>query len=584
MKLRVILLLLILVLLPVGVMSWAAVRMADDEQLVFQQRYRELTRQRLQDLSRTVTETIGELEREMRRATRAEALSVDLLRELTRREPRVRQMFALSAEGDLLHPNPAATSLNADEEMFLLRASEMFTGRSLYSEILLTEESAGGAVVSDDPPAGKGAQTQSRGSRQTVGGARQSTQAGVLEQMNRAPGGYPEAAGWFIWYWDQGLHLIYWQRQANGVIVGAALERARWIADLIGDLPASIDDQKQPDSGADSVIRLVDAESSTIYRWGNPELPIGTEPFCEVPLSVPLSSWRLQSFVPESALLVPRRSALVGLAGALPAAVLAVACAGLLLYREYSREMQTAARQVTFVNQVSHELKTPLTNIRMYAELLESDLDGFEDSAAEKPQQRLEVILAESRRLSRLIGNVLAYASSEDRTPQLQYRRVSPDEILIGISERFRPSLEEAGVELCSDMQAPLLMPIDTDALEQIVGNLISNVEKYAAAGRQMMLKSRQHDRVLMVEVCDNGPGIPASLRERVFMPFFRESNAISHAAGTGIGLTIARRLARAHGGDLTLENSETGCCFRLTLRSPAQYENDHPLSGTTKP
>ena len=109
---------------------------------------------------------------------------------------------------------------------------------------------------------------------------------------------------------------------------------------------------------------------------------------------------------------------------------------------------------------------------------------------------------------------------------------------------------------------------IDADFLEQIVGNLISNVEKYAAAGKSLRISSRVESGSAIVDVADAGPGIPKSDHDRVFAPFVRGSNEIRAVAGTGIGLSIARELARLHGGDLTLLESTTGCVFRVVLRS----------------
>jgi signal transduction histidine kinase len=257
-----------------------------------------------------------------------------------------------------------------------------------------------------------------------------------------------------------------------------------------------------------------------------------------------------------------------GLATMLAAVSLVIAVGGYLLVREYARDMRSAEQQVSFVNQVSHELKTPLTNIRMYAELLERDFDQMETKVEDGLRGRLAVILSESQRLSRLIGNVLTFARHQRDTLSLRPVDTVPGQVVEQIVDRFRPALEEKGIAIEIDNDGEKELSIDTDILEQIVGNLISNVEKYAAEGGRISIESRVAGNRLSVDIRDVGPGIEPSKRGLVFEPFRRACNDVSSAAGTGIGLSIARELARLHGGDLVLKESDQGCWFQATLQS----------------
>jgi signal transduction histidine kinase len=111
---------------------------------------------------------------------------------------------------------------------------------------------------------------------------------------------------------------------------------------------------------------------------------------------------------------------------------------------------------------------------------------------------------------------------------------------------------------------------LDTDAVEQIVGNLVSNVEKYGAGGKHLELTSRHRGEQVEITVADRGPGLPPRERQRIFEPFYRVNDALTGGVGgTGIGLAISRDLARLHGGDLQLEPSQAGASFRLTLHCP---------------
>ena len=122
-------------------------------------------------------------------------------------------------------------------------------------------------------------------------------------------------------------------------------------------------------------------------------------------------------------------------------------------------------------------------------------------------------------------------------------------------------------MEVSFEGAASKAVAVDSDFLEQILGNLFGNVEKYAADGGVMRVQSEMCGAELTITVADQGPGIAQSQREEIFEPFKRLSNKLSDGVtGTGIGLSIARELARNHGGDLTLEPSDKGATFMLTM------------------
>jgi signal transduction histidine kinase len=140
--------------------------------------------------------------------------------------------------------------------------------------------------------------------------------------------------------------------------------------------------------------------------------------------------------------------------------------------------------------------------------------------------------------------------------------------------DRFRPALLAQGIEVFLAPGASRRAAVDADILEQILGNLLSNAEKYAAGGQRLDVTTRQTEGQAEVVVHDHGPGIPERERERIFDPFYRIGSALTEGvSGTGIGLTISRELARLHGGDLALVPSSEGACFRLTLACPLVEE-----------
>jgi signal transduction histidine kinase len=238
-------------------------------------------------------------------------------------------------------------------------------------------------------------------------------------------------------------------------------------------------------------------------------------------------------------------------------------------YRESTRELREAATRVNFVNQVSHELKTPLTNIRLYAELLAEQFEASETVDAASAQRRLSIIVSESGRLSRLIGNVLLFAQQQRRRVELNLKPGCVDDTIQAVIQQFQPTLEAQGVATTFAAGAEALVNFDADALEQILVNLFNNVEKYAAQGKRLDIASRQDGQRTTILVADAGPGIPPAERDRIFQPFYRINNRLEGPAGAGIGLSIARGLARLHQGDLRLVDSDAGAAFEVDLNTP---------------
>lgn len=378
-------------------------------------------------------------------------------------------------------------------------------------------------------------------------------------------------SGWFVWYWGRGLNLIYWQRLPSGRIICVALERSRWMSDLVSELPESISipaDGKLMTGKKKDVrtTRIVNSNGDTIYQWGdNPtdDLVLAAD----IPVSEPLNSWRLQMAVDPSILKSQTTVGLNIILGIVASSIALVAVAWVFM-REYNKELTEAGRRVSFVNQVSHELRTPLTNIRMYAELLGIDLQRVEGMDSEKAQKRLSVVESESERLSRLIGNVLTFAGNQKHKLKLHESAGVIDDCIESVLSSFAPNLEKCNLEIKTDFNASKEVRFDSDALEQIVGNLISNVEKYASDGKHVCVATRYEDGVSEIVVQDDGRGVKPGDRNKIFEPFWRVSNDLKHASGTGIGLSISRDLARLHGGDLRLKETDIGACFVVTLKT----------------
>ena len=377
----------------------------------------------------------------------------------------------------------------------------------------------------------------------------------------------PKDSGWIAWYNNTQLQHIYWQSTADNEVIGFAINSARLLSDLINLLP----DQTEVNSNeqlTNAGIYLKNSRGDISYEWGNIELtPENLKPIKTINLSHPLSSWRLEYISPS---LSPTQDRWLEKLLVILVTLTALSLLGWLIYREQTRESRLARQRVNFVNQVSHELKTPLTNVRMYAEMLENHLE--EDQT--KPKRYLSVINNESQRLSRLIDNVLSFSRLERDSVELSLQVSTVDACIRNTLQAFAPALTQRGLEPVFQSKCTSQVMIDPHCTEQILNNLLSNIEKYAANSGEISIECWHTHSTTFIRIHDNGPGIDMSASNQIFNQFYRVSNKLTDGVtGTGIGLSIARELARKHGGDLILESSQCGACFLLSLHTPEAKE-----------
>lgn len=240
-----------------------------------------------------------------------------------------------------------------------------------------------------------------------------------------------------------------------------------------------------------------------------------------------------------------------------------------------SREIRLSRLQTDFVSSVSHELRTPLTSIRMFVETLQS---GRLDDDPRKVEECLDLLALETDRLSRLIERVLDWARMEAGRRIYDRESVPVVELADGALTALRSQhlLDDEQVEV----ELPLLPPVavDRDAIVEALLNLLQNAMKYTPRPRQIRLSAVQRGRWVGVQVSDNGPGIAPRDRRRVFEKFYqsdaRLSSPTQHGGdrGSGLGLSIVRAVARAHGGRIELQ-SELGQGSTFTLWLPAARE-----------
>ncbi len=249
------------------------------------------------------------------------------------------------------------------------------------------------------------------------------------------------------------------------------------------------------------------------------------------------------------------------------ALLLVVGLGAVLVLIELRRAARLTRLKTDFISSVSHELRTPLTSIRMYSEML--DVGGEEVSRDERARY-LKTMRRECDRLRRLIDAVLDFTHMERGTKRYTFEYEEIGALVRSVGEDFREQAEAAGFAYRIDVGDDLPeMRVDADALRQMLFNLLSNAVQYAEDERDITLRTVLGSRELALQVEDHGIGIEPRERERIFRDFYRADDARVHG-GVGLGLTIARRIAEAHGGRLVVDSVRgRGSTFTAWLPLP---------------
>lgn len=245
---------------------------------------------------------------------------------------------------------------------------------------------------------------------------------------------------------------------------------------------------------------------------------------------------------------------------------LALLLAGILLtLRAATREVRLAQAKSSFVSNVSHELKTPLSLIRLFAEILELG----RATSKEKEHQYHRIIHRESRRLTQLINNILDFSKIEAGRKQYQLATCNVGSIVEDVVSTYEYQITSSGFELTTQIDSQLPPArVDADAIAQAVLNLLNNALKYSSDVKKIEVRVLSRDGQIAIEVADQGIGIPRSEHEKIFDKFYRVNNDLIHTArGTGLGLALVKHIVEAHRGNIVVDSTpEKGSRFTILL------------------
>jgi signal transduction histidine kinase len=240
--------------------------------------------------------------------------------------------------------------------------------------------------------------------------------------------------------------------------------------------------------------------------------------------------------------------------------------AGLLVLVLYQlgRQQELVRMRSEFVSGVSHELRTPLAQIRLLAELLRHGKLPGEESR----ERSLRIIDQEARRLSFLVEGILSF-SALDRdkvVPTLTDVAAEVDEIVAG----FEPLASTHSVRLDTTLERGLVANVDRSAMRQMLLNLLDNAVRYGPDGQTVRVTTESANGTWRLVVEDQGKGIPATERERIFEPYYRlNRDARGEKGGSGIGLAVVRGLVEKHGGRVIVDDAASGSGARFAIELP---------------
>jgi len=243
-----------------------------------------------------------------------------------------------------------------------------------------------------------------------------------------------------------------------------------------------------------------------------------------------------------------------------------------LMVRDISRESETTRLKTEFVHNISHELKTPLTLIRLYGETLQRK----EDLKKDEKKEAYEIITKESERLSHLINNVLDFSRIEMGRKEFYFKKGNLAQIVRDTLESYRYHLEKKGFSIKKEIASDLPETnFDGEAVASVLVNLLSNAMKFSPKIKEVTVKLFKDDGNAVLQVADKGIGILSKDISRIFKRFYRVKNEIvSDTGGSGLGLTLVKHIAEAHGGRIKVESEPgKGSAFSMIL----------PLSGPKK-
>jgi signal transduction histidine kinase len=607
---KVALVFVLAVVLPSLVLAWLAVRSLRDQQFLLERQQSLLDQSVTDKIAQNISDHLAQQEHEFSaqvenlvEGQNPREVAVQFDQKIRRRWPLTEVGFCVTLSGKVICPSPsagpAAQQFLADNSGFLgnREIAEVYLNNNVGNQ-LVNGLSKAPAFRTSFPHTSNGMtnatrlqnsfsnfkslQSRSVSPQQMTDNPAPDKSKNTADPQNFSKVVLAEAAfvqligadkdGMFARFLQNRLQLMFWHRLNSepDLVFGAELNLNR----LVNDLRSLV--QSSAGSKNEICVALLDDTAKPVAVSRANFSANWKHPFVATEIGDALPHWEVAAYLVDPVALT-RAVCIANIAFGLliVALVLVIVAGSWLIVKNLNAEVLLAWQKTDFVSSVSHELKTPLTSIRMFSELLA----GQRVTDTAKQQSYLNIITAEAGRLTRLINNVLDFSRMERGEKKYNYQPCDLTEIARATAETFRPHFEAGGFKFdCELPDAKIAIRGDADALSQVMVNLLSNAEKYSNGAKEITLQLTQRQSPLPhaeIKVQDRGAGIPGGSEEKIFEKFYRAHDSLSSGVqGSGLGLTIARQIARAHGGDVVCEARDGGgSCFILRL----------PIAGSSR-
>ena len=309
-------------------------------------------------------------------------------------------------------------------------------------------------------------------------------------------------------------------------------------------------------------ITVSDENGRVLYSNGSPQ----NTDLLETNFDRPLSSWKARVGLKNTNLDQLARNGFLHSFGATVLVLLVLLGGIVLTVRATDREARLAQAKSDFVANVSHELKTPLSLLSLFSEILELGRVKNE----EKKIEYYRIMRHESLRLNKIIDNILDFSKIEAGRKTYNFEEGDVGEVIEKVLSSYRYQIVNSGFDIHTNMQ-PDLPPvlIDREAMSQAISNLVDNAIKYSRDVKQLSITTKTSGTDLSIEMADRGIGIPRAEQAKVFEKFYRVGNGLVHdVKGSGLGLSLVKHIIEAHKGTISVE-SDVDKGTRFTIRLP---------------
>jgi len=360
---------------------------------------------------------------------------------------------------------------------------------------------------------------------------------------------------------DGRLVLLFWKKEINGSITGCTLVDDVLKQRIAGVLPNVYTKTR--------ILTILDEQGKPVITPFEERKRDYSRPFAAREISEYLPLWEAAVYLTNPDIISSRVSFVATIMWILIVILFtSIIGGGVLVLKTLNSEIVLARQKTTFVANVSHELKTPLTSIRIFAEMLKQG----KQPDKKKQARYFDIMVSETERLTRLINNVLDFSRMDSGKKHYNKRRVDISRLCFELIESEHIRAEQNGFKISfkstvRDSKKGIAYA-DEEAIKQALLNLLSNAEKYSQKEKDINVETGQENNSLYIDVKDRGRGIPPRYVKKIFNEFYRIDDSLtSRVKGTGLGLSIARRIIRDHGGDIDcFPRDGGGSVFRIKL------------------